>query len=219
MKLVIGNKNYSSWSLRPWLLLRQIGIGFEEIQVSLRTEGLSERLRQYSPSGKVPVLLDRGLTIWDSLAICEYVSEQYLSGKGWPQDPGQRAEARSVSAEMHSGFTALRSEMPMNCRARRTVNISDAARRDIDRIEQIWSTCLDKNSGEGPWLFGGFSIADCMYAPVVLRFVTYGIHTSELNRNYLNTVAGNKHLLEWLAAAKTETEILAVNETGSDIAV
>ena len=217
MKLVIGNKNYSSWSLRPWLLLRQFNIDFEEIQVSLRAEGIRERIGKYSPTGKVPILLDQGLTIWDSLAICEYVSDHYLDGKGWPQDPGRRAEARSVSAEMHSGFTALRSEMPMNCRARRQAQVSDAARRDIDRIAQMWEYCSSKYSGSGPWLFGGFSIADCMFAPVVLRFLTYGIKISEPGKAYMDTMTNNSHLIDWIAAAKQEKEFLSANETGTDM--
>ena len=217
MKLVIGNKNYSSWSLRPWLLLRQFEIPFEEIQELLGQQNIREILAKYSPSCKVPVLIDKGLTVWDSLAICEYVSERYLDGKGWPDGPALRAEARAISAEMHSGFTALRNEMPMNCRARRKVQMSDAVRRDIDRIETIWSSCIGKHTGDGPWLFGGFSIADCMYAPVVLRFLTYGVRTSAQNRNYLVTVAGNRHILDWITAAKRETEVLAVDETGTDV--
>jgi glutathione S-transferase len=216
MKLVIGNKNYSSWSLRPWLLLKQFGVSFEEIQVSLRTEDRSTRLRQYSPAGKVPVLIDDKLTVWDSLAICEYVSEKYLNGDGWPADSAQRAEARSISAEMHSGFQALRGEMPMNCRALRKVIPSEAVRLDIDRIQQIWSACRTKYSRSGPWLFGDFSIADCMYAPVVTRFLTYGVAAAGQNRGYLDTVINNLHMRDWLAAAKQEQEILADSETGAE---
>lgn len=217
MKLVIGNKNYSSWSLRPWLLLSEFGVEFEEIPVSLRPDQIRERIGKYSPSGKVPALIDENLTVWDSLAICEYVNEQYLDGKGWPADPARRAEARSISAEMHSGFQSLRSEMPMNCRARRKVNVSTAAGDDIKRIDQMWSHCRRRFSGDGPWLFGRFSIADCMYAPVVLRFVTYGVRVSQPSLTYMATVTGNRHLQRWLAAAQQETEVLAVNETGAEL--
>jgi len=208
MKLIIGNKNYSSWSLRPWLLLTEFTIGFEEIQVSLRPEGRGERLRQYSPAGKVPVLIDGDLTVWDSLAICEYVNEQYAAGKGWPADTRQRAEARSISAEMHSSFQALRSEFPLDCRARKKVEPSAAAVNDIHRIEHIWAQCLGKYFKKGPWLFGRFSIADCMYAPVVLRFVTYGVKVSDKSRAYMETVTGNRNIKNWLAAAVAELESL-----------
>ena len=172
MKLIIGNKNYSSWSLRPWLLLSTFKIEFEEIQESLRQEGLTERLRQYSPTGRVPVLIDENTAVWDSLAICEYVSEKYLAGKGWPEDEALRAEARAVCAELHAAFMGLRGELPMNCRATRKVELSDSAKLDIARVDAIWSKGM--LAGKGSWLFGDFSIADCFYAPVVLRFKTYG---------------------------------------------
>ena len=176
--------------------------------MSLRPDGRSERLRQYSPAGKVPVLIDGGLTVWDSLAICEYVNEQYLDGKGWPADVSQRAEARSISAEMHSSFQALRSEMPLDCRARKKVTPSTAVGNDIRRIEQIWASCRSKYSKTGPWLYGGFSIADCMYAPVVLRFISYGVHVTETSQAYMDTVTGNRHMKNWLDAAAAEQETL-----------
>ena len=186
VKLVIGNKNYSSWSLRAWLLLAKFELEFEEVQESLKAEGLTERLKQYSPTGRVPVLIDGDLTVWDTLAIAEYVSERYLDGTGWPKDRASRAEARAVCCEMHAGFMGLRSELPMNCRAMRRVEMSALAKADIARVDAIWSKCMSRLtvSGKGPWLYGDFSIADCFYAPVVLRFKTYGVSLSEGARRY-----------------------------------
>jgi len=214
MKLVIANKNYSTWSLRPWLLMSEFDLPFEEINESLNGDDLTERLRHHSPSCKVPVLIDSGLTIWDSLAICEYLSEKYLDGKGWPESTVARAHARSVSAEMHSSFTGLRSEMPMNIRAKRQVSLSDASHRDIGRIDDIWSDCRQQYESSGVWLFGDFSIADCMFAPVALRFMTYGADLSETSRVYMETVLENSSVKQWMTAAKAETEIIGADEAG-----
>lgn len=223
MKLVIGNKNYSSWSLRPWLLLTHFKLPFEEINISLGAKNVSDQLRQFSPSCRVPVLIDGPITVWDSLAICESVSERYLAGKGWPTEEGMRAHARSISAEMHSSFLALRHELPMNCRARRKIRVSPLAQKDIARIDAIWSECITKSNtdvsanGNSPWLFGNFSIADCMFAPVVLRFRTYGIGVSEASQRYMDNVLANKHLQAWIDAGKKEKEVLAEDETGEDV--
>ncbi len=214
MKLVIANKNYSTWSFRPWLLMSEFNLAFEEISESLNGDDLTERLRRHSPSCKVPVLIDRGLTIWDSLAICEYLSEQYLAGKGWPESKTARAHARSVSAEMHSSFTGLRSEMPMNIRAKRQVSLSAAAHSDIRRIDDIWSDCRQQYGGSGVWLFGDFSIADCMFAPVVMRFLTYGADLYETSRAYMETVLENGSVQQWMIAAKAETEVIGADEAG-----
>jgi glutathione S-transferase len=214
MKLIIANRNYSSWSMRPWLLLSEFGLQFELVEESLGGGDLKERLLRHSPSCKVPVLIDGGLTVWDSLAICEYVSEQHLGGKGWPQSSASRARARSVSAEMHSGFMGLRSEMPMNIRAKRTVMPSKAVSRDIRRIDEIWTDCRVQYAGEGDWLFGRFSIADCMYAPVVMRFVTYGSGLSEPGQRYMETVLANSSVKAWITAALQETEIIPEDEAG-----
>ncbi len=218
MKLVIGNKNYSSWSLRAWLLLAKSELEFEEIPESLERENvkgtLTERLKQYSPTGRVPVLIDGETTAWDSLAICEYVSEKYLSGEGWPAEEPLRAEARSVCAEMHAGFMGLRSELPMNCRASRIVTLSEAALQDIVRIDDIWSTCMERNPNT--WLFGKFSIADCFYAPVVLRFKTYGISLSDSATQYQNFLLRDAALRKWVDAGKAETEILPEDEAGEE---
>ncbi len=214
MKLVIGNKNYSTWSLRPWLLLTAFAVPFDEIQESLAAEGIRERFLKYSAAAKVPVLIDGDLTVWDSLAICEYISEQYLDGHGWPTDPALRAEARSVTAEMHSSFSALRNEMPMNCRAIRKIKPSTDALKDIDRIDTIWTECRQKYAHLGPWLFGEFSIADCFYAPVVLRFKTYGTKLSSLAQKYASTLVQHEKMVEWVDAAKRETEIIPADEAG-----
>jgi len=214
LKLVIGNKNYSSWSLRPWMLLSFFSLDFEEVKASLNAEGLSERLGQYSPTSRVPVLMDDDLTVWDSLAICEYVSERYLDGKGWPSDVVKRAEARAVTAEMHAGFAGLRSEMPMNCRALRRVEPSAQTRRDIARVDEIWAKGM---SAGGPWLFGELSIVDCFYAPVVMRFKTYGVELSAGAQQYQDFFLQNDVLSEWVDAAKQETEIVPEDEAGVDV--
>ena len=161
MELIIGNKNYSSWSLRAWLLLAANDIAFTETRVPLFNENSTTGLDEYSAAAKVPVLFDRDAVIWDSLAICEYISEQYLDGRGWPADPLQRAEARSCSAEMHSSFFALRESMPMNCRAGgRKVAMNLELEKDIRRIDSMWCELREKYADNGPWLFGGFSIAE-----------------------------------------------------------
>lgn len=214
MKLVIGNKNYSTWSLRPWILMSAFNLDFEEIQVSLLQDGLKERLGKYSASCKVPVLIDGDLCVWDSLAICEYVSEKYLDGKGWPEDMKLRAEARAITAEMHSSFNALRGEMPMNIRATRKVELSPAAKVDIARIDSIWSQCTEKNAQLGPWLFGEFSIADCFFAPVASRFTTYSTPLSATAQKYADTLLNHRSFVKWIDAAKAETEIVPEDEAG-----
>lgn len=214
MKLVIGNKNYSTWSLRPWLLLSHFDVPFTEVMESLSPQSLSTRLAQYSDSKKVPVLINEELNVWDSLAICEYVSEQYLNGRGWPKDAAQRAVARSVSAQMHSGFTAIRNEMPMNIRAKRSIELSDDAKNEINQMQLLWHRLLQNS--DGPWLFGDFSIADCMFIPVILRFETYGITLLPSTESYRDTVMANIALNSWIDAALTETEIIEVDEAGEN---
>lgn len=216
MKLVIANRNYSSWSLRPWLLMKESGLEFDLVEESLAGDDMKERLLRHSPAGKVPVLTDGALTVWDSLAICEYISEQYLGGRGWPESAVSRAHARSVSAEMHSGLAALRSEMPMNIRARRTVNASAAALADVRRVDEIWADCRQLNESRGNWLFGEFSIADCMFAPVALRFMTYGANLSSQAQAYMETVLSNASIQAWIEAALKETEIVPEDEAGEE---
>ncbi len=215
MKLIIGNKNYSSWSLRPWLLLSAFDLHFEEVRIPLFVEGFKAEIEKHSAAGKVPVLEDADLVVWDSLAICEYVSEKYLEGKGWPEDEKMRAEARSCSAEMHSGFATLRNEMPMNCRAiDRKIDMTSELQDDISRIDSLWTSLISKYSVRGPWLFGEFSIADCMFAPVVFRFNTYNPELSENSRGYTKTMLAHPALKLWFKQAKEEVETIAYSEVG-----
>ncbi|MGQ9425265.1 glutathione S-transferase family protein [Gilvimarinus sp. F26214L] len=215
MKLIIGNKNYSSWSLRAWLLLTYHKLGFEEIRIPLDQPTTRDQIARYSKAGRVPVLHDGDLVVWDSLAICEYVSERYLAGRGWPGHWRARAEARSYSAEMHSGFPAVRSELPMNCRASdRKVPVSAQAQTEIQRIEEIWTACRARYGMEGPFLFGEFSIADCMYAPLVFRFQTYGIALRTPAADYMSYLLREPALRKWLQDARSETETIAAEERG-----
>ena len=211
--LVIGNKNYSSWSLRPWLLMKQSDLAFQEVRVPLYVAGSKETLRAYGPSGKVPVLLDAAVTVWDSLAISEYLAERHPERQLWPADSAQRAVARSISAEMHSGFAPLRANMAMNCRGffpglGRTVEVA----ADIERIQRIWTDCRERFGLSGPYLFGAFTVADAMYAPVVLRFKTYAVQLSPIAQEYANTVLALPTLQEWIEAARAESEVIPAFE-------
>lgn len=217
MKLVIGNKNYSSWSMRPWLLLRHHGIDFEEIRVPLFSEGYQQILARYSPSMRVPVLLDADLAIWDSLAICEYVSERYLQGKGYPAEMLERARCRSYCNEMHSGFTSIRSQLPMNCRARRCLQLSAEVQTEVKRVDQIWSELRETHAQNGSYLFGQFGIADCMFAPMVMRFHTYQITPSAPARAYMDSLLAHPAVGHWLATARIETDVLPQYEVGEQI--
>ncbi|HUJ53961.1 MAG TPA: glutathione S-transferase family protein [Steroidobacteraceae bacterium] len=213
LTLIIGNKNYSSWSLRAWLLLKHLGVSFEEIVVPLDVADTREQLEHYGPSARVPVLHHGDLRVWDSLAICEYVAE--LTGRGWPQARAARAVARSVCAEMHSGFTTLRSLWPMNARARnRRTAVTTPLEADIERIDEIWNDCRARFGAGGPWLFGEYTAADAMYAPVVLRFNTYGARISQTARWYMASVLEDGPLQEWLQAAKHEPWTIASDEVG-----
>jgi glutathione S-transferase len=213
--LVIGNKNYSSWSLRAWLALRHFDIPFEEERIALDQPDSHERILRRSPAGRVPVLVDGEVTVWDSLAIAEYASERWLSGGGWPDGVEARAVARSVSAEMHSGFPALRAGLPMNCRAQnRQVAMSPAARADVARVTALLADCRRRFGGGGAWLFGGFSIADAMYAPVAFRFATYGVRPGGPAGEWCEALLRHPRVREWAAAAAVETEVIAADEAG-----
>lgn len=215
MKLIIGNKNYSSWSLRAWLAARASGQPFEEIRIPLFLQGSRERILQHSPSGKVPCLIDHGLAVWDSLAICEYLAEK--SPGLWPTDAAARAVARSVSAEMHSGFTDLREHMSMNIRKDYTgKGRNPAVDANIARIEAIWNDCRERFGARatpgGPYLFGAFSAADAMYAPVCFRFKTYGIQPAGTAGAYLATMLAHPLMREWETAAHAESESIAAED-------
>jgi|SRR6185437_6608380 glutathione S-transferase len=215
LKLVIGNKNYSSWSMRPWLALRASNIPFEEIFIPLYTgQADKDRLLSFSRSGKVPALIDDDLTIWDSLAIIEYLAERFPEAKLWPQDRAARAHARSVSAEMHSGFLPLRNECGMNLhRPVGSIALSEDARANIARVEEIWSDCRERYGRQGPFLFGAFSGADAMYAPVVHRFRTYAVKVGPIVRAYMETMMALPAFKEWTEAGLEETIIIDKFET------
>ena len=213
LTLVIGNKNYSSWSLRPWLLLRQGGIPFSEVRIPLYRTDTQDELRAWSPSGLVPLLQDGELKVWDSLAIGEYLNERFPERQLWPADRATRAMARSISAEMHAGFGALRQAMSMNIRSRYpNQGRTPESLRDIARIQTIWNDCRSRYGAEGEFLFGRFSIADAMYAPVVLRFQTYAVALDGAARDYAETMLTLPTMQEWIAAAMTETERIEMFE-------
>ena len=215
LTLVIGTKNYSSWSLRPWLLLRHLGVGFTERVIHLESAEFASEVPRLSPSRRVPVLLHGSLRVWESLAICEYASE-LAGGRGWPADAAARAEARAIAAEMHAGFAALRSACPMNARARnRHVPTTPALEADVARITAIWEDCRRRHAAAGPWLFGGYSAADAMFAPVALRFLTYGPPASGRAGEYLQTMLADEPLRAWMADAVVEGVVIPSDEAGS----
>ena len=214
-KLIIGNKNYSSWSLRAWLILKEAGIPFEEHRIRLDRPDTAEAIAKFSEARCVPVLQLGDMTVWDSLAIAETIAEYFPEKQLWPEDPAARAHARAISAEMHSGFQTLRTCMPMNCRAMgRKIAIPDELGADIDRIIAIWSECHRKYGQQGSWLFGTFSIADAMFAPVVLRLRTYGINLPESAGFFPQRLLESEAMQEWLLAAESETEVIDREETG-----
>ena len=214
MKLIVGNKNYSSWSIRPWLVLTHFAIPFDEELVMLSGEGWRETLRKKTPSGKVPVLVDGDITVWDSLSIIEYIAERYPEVKLWPDDAAARAHARSVCAEMHSGFMALRNECGMNLhRPVRAVTLSADAKANIARIQDIWRECRARHGAKGPFLFGGFGAADAMYAPVVHRFRTYAIDVTPEARAYMETMMALPAFQEWTRDGLAETLLIERFET------
>jgi len=213
LTLIIGNKNYSSWSLRPWIFLKTAGIEFTEKRVPLGTDQTNAQLEPYFSNHKVPVLLDKDLAVWDSLAIMEYIAEKYPYCHGWPEDPRIRAAARSVSAEMHSSFFELREDLPMNCRKKFTnFSPSSGALKDIDRIKAIWRYCKKRFSKNSPWLFDRFCIADAMFAPVCFRFSGYDVPLDGADKEYVESILSLPHMLEWKEAALLEKEVLEYAE-------
>jgi len=214
-KLIIGNKNYSSWSLRPWILMKEAGIEFDEHLIQLDTATTKKEIAAFFEARRVPVLQIGDMTIWDSLAIAATVAERWPEKKLWPEDADERAHARAISAEMHSGFQQLRDCMPMNCRAMgRRIEIPDELGEDIDRVIAIWAECHKHFGDRGGWLFGTFSVADAMYAPVVLRLRTYGINLPVSAGYYPHRLLESKAMQEWLAAAECETEVIEADEKG-----
>jgi glutathione S-transferase len=214
--LHVGNQNYSSWSLRPWIAFRHLGIEFDTRVLPLQTPEFQQSIAALDVAGRVPVLIHGEVRVWDSLAICEYGSE-LAGGRGWPPALEVRALARAVSCEMHSGFQALRSQMPMNIRARRRVPMTSELAADIARIDTSWTRARQKHSASGPWLFGAYSIADAMYAPVALRFATYGVELGASAAAYRDTVLADPLLGEWITAARGEKWTLPYDDAGTDV--
>ena len=215
LTLVIGNKNYSSWSLRAWLAMKIAGLAFAETRVLLDEPHTRDNILRYSPTGRVPCLIDEAagneLRIWDSLAICEYVNETYAGGALWPAERAARARARAVVAEMHSGFAGLRANMSMDIRAHAPARGAAALARpdvaaEVERVRALWSECLQRSGG--PLLFGAVSIADAFYAPVVMRFATYAVPLAAALQDYCAQVVAMPVMRQWIDAARAELEVL-----------
>jgi glutathione S-transferase len=213
LQLVVANKNYSSWSMRPWVLLREVGIPFEEIALKFDEQAHVAGIEPYSPARQVPVLLIDGEPVWDSIAICEAVAELFPDKSIWPRDARARRLARSICAEMHSGFRALRDAMPVNIRASHPgKGMSAAVQTDIERIAAIWRDCRERYGAGGPMLFGEFGAADAMYAPVVTRFLTYAVALPAAAQAYADAVLGLAAVREWMDAARREKEFVRADE-------
>ncbi len=213
LRLIIGNKNYSSWSLRPWLGMKVAGVAFEEMLIPLDAPDFKARLATFGGAGKVPLLIDGEIRVWESLAILEYLAEKFPAAGLWPPDAGARAHARAVASEMHSGFAALRSQLPMNV-ARRVVSrpLDAGASADAARIQSIWSESRKRFGKDGQFLFGAFGAADAMYAPVVWRFHTYAVEVGPATRNYMVAMMELPAWNEWREAARRETSVLPHDE-------
>ncbi|MET0719987.1 MAG: glutathione S-transferase family protein [Tardiphaga sp.] len=210
LTLVIGNKNYSSWSMRPWIALKACGIAFEEVMIPLYTGPADkQRILGFSQSGKVPALIDGDITVWDSLAIIEYAAERFPEARLWPEDRARRAHARSISAEMHSGFMALRNECGMNLhRPVKAKTLSADALANIVRIQDIWAECHARYGKIGPYLFGEFSGADAMYAPVVHRFLSYAVEVRPEARFYMEAMQALTAFRQWTDEGLAETLVI-----------
>ncbi len=213
LHLVIANKNYSSWSFRPWLAMKVAGIAFEETLISLDAPDFKSRLTALSVAGKVPVLIDGDTRVWESLAILEYLAEKLPGAALWPNDPAARAHARAIAAEMHAGFLPLRRQLPMNVRRRVMPRALEAdAAADVARIDAIWSECRARFGSGGPYLYGAFTAADAMYAPVVWRFHTYAVAVSAAAGAYMRTLMALPAWSEWHEAARHEPWVLPHDE-------
>ncbi len=217
LKLIVGDKNYSSWSFRPWIAMRVSGIPFEDVVIPfghpIGNPEFKQRLRPYTPAGKVPVLIDGSLHVWETLAILEYLAEKFPAAALWPADVAARAHARVVSNEMHAGFGALRSECPMNMRRPVKARALPAeAQANVARIDALWSDCRARFGAGGPFLFGRFCAADAMYAPVVSRLHTYGIPVGREAKSYMEVVMALPAWAEWKAAGVKESRIVPEDE-------
>jgi glutathione S-transferase len=213
LHLVIGNKNYSSWSFRPWLAMKVTGIAFEETVISLEATDFKARVMAVSGAGKVPVLIDGAIPVWESLAILEYLAEKFPAAALWPTDVAARAQARAIAAEMHAGFMPLRRLLPMNVwRPVKPRALDDGSKTDVARIDEIWRGCRTRYGAAGPFLFGAFGAADAMYAPVVWRFHTYAVEVSDIARAYMRAMMALPAWSEWRDAARREPWVLPHDE-------
>jgi len=212
LHLIIGNKNYSSWSFRPWLAMKVAGIAFSETVISLDAPDFKARVTALSGAGKVPVLIDGETRIWESLAILEYLAEKFPAAGVWPMGPAARAHARAAAAEMHAGFSSLRRRLPMNVMRPVIPRVLDEAAADVARIDAIWSECRARFGAGGPFLYGAFGASDAMYAPVVWRFHTYAVEVSAAARDYMHAHMTLPAWSEWREAAIREPWVLPNNE-------
>lgn len=213
MKLLIGNQNYSTWSMRPWLFIKHHDLDIEIEKLTLFSSATEEKLSQHFSNGKVPLLLDDDVEIWDTISILEYLNEKFPACQGWPSDVSTRAVARSICAEMHSSFTALRNELPMNCRRFFPgYKLSPQAVKDVERIQTIWNHCRSKYGQSGPWLLGDFSIADAMYAPVVMRFRSIEIELDSVSQTYFDSMHQSSAVQLWLEQGKQEKDVVKEDE-------
>jgi glutathione S-transferase len=213
LRLIIGNKNYSSWSFRPWIAMKVAGITFDEEVISLNAPDFKDRVTKVSGTGKVPALIDGDVQVWESLAILEYLAEKFPQARLWPSDPAARARARAIAAEMHAGFVPLRRELPMNFwRPAKPRALTPQAQANVRRIDGMWTDCRNRFGAGGPFLFGGFGAADAMYAPVVSRFHTYEVEVSRAARGYMDAVMALPAWAQWRAAALKEPWVLAEDE-------
>ena len=213
MKLIIGNHNYSTWSMRPWLFVHYHQLPVDVVSMRLFSDELIAELNHHFSNGKVPLLLDGELEVWDSLAILEYLGERFPTTSPWPAASGARGVARAVSAEMHSSFGALRDEAPMNIRKRFPgYSLSESARRDVARIQEVWRYCRESFGAGGSWLFGEFSIADAMFAPVVMRFRSVEVDLNRLSQDYCQTVNACESVKHWISLAYGESDIVDEDE-------
>jgi glutathione S-transferase len=213
LRLIIGNKNYSSWSFRPWLAMKVAGIAFEETLISLEASDFKSRVTALGGAGRVPTLIDGDTCVWESLAILEYLAEKFPAAALWPRDPSARAHARAIASEMHAGFGALRRQLPMNIRRPVIPRALDTdAAGDVARIDAIWSESRSRFGASGPFLYGAFGAADAMYAPVVWRFRTYAVEVSATAQAYMRALMALPAWIEWREAARHEPWVLPHDE-------
>ncbi len=213
LTLVLGNKNYSSWSLRPWFFMKQNNVPFNEQMLWLDTPLTHSEMEAYQSNFKVPVLIDGDFQVWESIAIMEYVADKHALVDCWPVGIKDRALARVIAHEMHAGFGAIRAALPMNVRKRfENYPITAAVKQDVARITDLWKRCRRDYGQRGPWLFGDFSIADAMYAPVVMRLHGYDVSVDTVSSEYIDTVISNQHIQGWITAGRAETQVIAADE-------